>query len=230
MTGIVRSGMTEVDRSLMQIDRSTFDQLFSMDGAINRVKVLVEAENLLASVRKQIDLILSNALSEGSGKRIVTRTWDELIPGLKQAIELDMSASWMFYGALLLVCAISVLNTFLMAVLEREGEFALLLSLGLSPVQIGLSIVIESTLLVAIGLVVGAFAACGLIWYFGNFGFIIPGSEEMLKIWGLPSRLYPRFLPVPWIRGLSAVAVVGVLALLVPLIRLRSISPTDARR
>ena len=51
VTGIVRSGMTEVDRSLIQIDRATFDQLFSLGGAVNRIKVLVEAEDVLSGVR-----------------------------------------------------------------------------------------------------------------------------------------------------------------------------------
>lgn len=231
VSGIVRSGMTEVDRALVQINASTFDQLFSMDGSISRVKVLAESVEVLDQVRQNIELLIAADHPAKPGARpVVIRGWDELVPGLRQAINLDMSAAWMFYGVLLLVCAISVLNTFLMAVLERETEFALLMSLGVSPIRVGLSIVIESALLILLGLLGGILAATALLSYFGHFGFVIPGSEEILKMWALPSRLYPRFLPTPWVRGIGAVIAVGILAMILPLLRLGKIDPVEARR
>ena len=117
-----------------------------------------------------------------------------------------------------------------MAVLEREAEFALLLSLGLTPRQLAISITLESLLLTAIGIAGGAAIGAVLVWYYGNYGFVIPGSEEMLKMWALPSRLYPHFQLEPWIRGIAAIVAVGIVSIILPLFRLWSIKPVEARR
>ena len=42
--------------------------------------------------------------------------WEELMPGLRQGIEMDLVSGMIFYFLLILVVAFSILNTFLMAI------------------------------------------------------------------------------------------------------------------
>ncbi|MFT6366469.1 MAG: ABC-type antimicrobial peptide transport system permease subunit [Bacteroidia bacterium] len=55
--------------------------------------------------------------------------WDELQPGLKQAIQADMFSAFVMYAVLIVLVAFSVLNTQLMSVLERTREFGVMMAL-----------------------------------------------------------------------------------------------------
>ena len=68
-----------------------------------------------------------------SSPDLVVHDWDALQPGLKQAIQADMSSAFFMYGMLVMLVAFSVLNTQLMSVLERTREFGIVMALGLKP-------------------------------------------------------------------------------------------------
>ncbi len=63
----------------------------------------------------------------------------QLHPGLKQAIQADLSSAWFMYGVLIILVAFSVLNTQLMSVLERTREFGVITALGIRPRRLGVA-------------------------------------------------------------------------------------------
>ena len=83
------------------------------------------------------------------------------------------------YGVLVALVAFSVLNTFLMSVLERTREFGIMLALGLSPGKVGRIVIIESFTMATLGLILGMIAGALLTYYFVIYGFTYPGMEEM---------------------------------------------------
>ena len=74
---------------------------------------------------------------------LVVQSWDALQPGLKQAIQADMSSAFFMYGVLVILVAFSVMNTQLMSVLERTHEFGVVMSLGLTPGRLGRLVILE---------------------------------------------------------------------------------------
>ena len=81
--------------------------------------------------------------------------WEALNPGLKQAIQADMSSAWFMYGVLIVLVAFSVLNTQLMSVMERTREFGVISALGVRPRRLAGLILLETTLMALIGLALG---------------------------------------------------------------------------
>ena len=67
------------------------------------------------------------------GSDLVVHDWDVLQPGLKQAIQADISSAFFMYAILVILVAFSVLNTQLMSVLERTHEFGIVMALGTAP-------------------------------------------------------------------------------------------------
>ena len=80
-----------------------------------------------AAVQQQAAALLPAA------DELVLYHWDDLQPGLQQAIQADLASAWFMYGILIVLVAFSVLNTQLMSVLERTKEFGVVMSLGVSP-------------------------------------------------------------------------------------------------
>ena len=71
---------------------------------------------------------------------------------------------------------------------------------------------------------------CLVTWYFMHHGISLAGSSEVLRQFGIPSRLYPRLTPISTTAGPLAVFVVTLLAALYPALKIRRLQPVEAMR
>ena len=152
------------------------------------------------------------------------------MPGLKQAIQADLSSAVFMYAILIVLVAFSVLNTQLMSVLERTKEFGIVLALGVSPGRLGRLVLIETTLMGTLGLVLGALLGGGLVFWCSLYGFSYPGLEEMAGQFNLPDRIYLHLSALGLLLGPSIVLGASLLATLYPMARLYRLEPVAAMR
>ena len=94
---------------------------------------------------------------------LVVLDWDTLQPGLKQAIQADMSSAFFMYGILVILVAFSVLNTQLMSVLERTHEFGIVMALGLTPGRLGRLVLLETAIMGMMGFAIGVLFVDGSV-------------------------------------------------------------------
>jgi ABC-type lipoprotein release transport system permease subunit len=221
--GLFRSGQPELDRGLIQIPRAAFDETFAMNGAAHEVVVVGRDLDRLPELTAAIGRALPG------GEPLAVLPWPDLIPGLQQAVELDRLSNWILYAILILVVALSLMNTFLMAVMERTREFGVLLCLGMTPRRLMRVVFSECALLallgVCAGLVLGALGTA----YFQVHGLEVPGAE-MFSRWGLPSRLSPRLSWGSALAGPALVFVVTVATATFPIARIRRLDAVHAVR
>ena len=175
-------------------------------------------------MRKRVE-----ALLPGDGN-LVVHDWDVLQPGLKQAIQADISSAFFMYGVLVVLVAFSVLNTQLMSVLERTHEFGVAMALGLRPGRLGRLVMLETALLGLIGLVLGALAGALVTSWFTTNGLAIPGMEEMAAQFNLPPKMYPRVNLLTMCLGPAVVFLFTLLAAIYPALRLHKLHIVDAMR
>ena len=115
VVGIFDSGVKEIDRNIAEMPLGAFQEVFYMNGAGHQVVILAPTLDDAPMVHEQVAARLPDGL--------VVHDWDALQPGLKQAIQADISSAFFMYGILVVLVAFSVLNTQLMSVLERTHEF-----------------------------------------------------------------------------------------------------------
>ena len=160
---------------------------------------------------------------------LVVHDWNALQPGLKQAIQADMSSAFFMYGILVILVAFSVLNTQLMSVLERTHEFGVVMALGMRPGRLGRLVMLETTLMGLIGFLFGAAGGALLTWFSVN-GLSYPGMEEMVANFNLPGRVYPQVSLLKTVFGPASCLPVQLLAAVYPAWRLRRLHPVEAMR
>lgn len=228
IVGIFESGAKDLDRGALEIPLEIFDSLFSMEGAVHSLVSRVRDFRELPDI--QSSLLDSLAGLQKSDKPLIPLRWDELLPGLKQSILLDMSAGWLFFVSLVVIVAFSVLNTFLMSVLERSREFGVLLALGVRRGALFRLILLEGVMLILCGIVLGIGAGSGIVLYFNMYGFTIPGTDELMKMWHLPGTMYPELNLAVLTRGPLVVLLLSGLALLLPALKARSLKILVALR
>lgn len=224
IVGVFSSGIPEMDRTAVEIPLGYFQDTFAMDAAGNSVVVTAPSLFQVASLEQRATELLP------AGEDLVVRDWDELQPGLKQAIQTDISGAVFMYAILIILVAFSVLNTQLMSVLERTREFGVVMALGVAPGRLGRVVLLEAILMGLIGALGGMLVGSLLLLLFARVGISFPGLEEMTAQYNLPPRIYPRFSWIGLFAGPAMVLLGTLLATIYPALRLRRLEPVDAMR
>ena len=224
LVGVVDSGIAELDRSLAQVDLAWFQTVFAMDDHAHTLVLRLPHLEAVPAAKVHVQSLLS------PDSELVVLDWDQLQPGLRQAIRTDMVSAWFMYAVLVLLVAFSVLNTQLMSVLERTREFGVMLALGLGPGRLARLVAMETALLGALGLLLGIALGSLLTLALARWGFTYPGMEEVAQQFHLPARLYPRPGLAALLVGPGVVFAGALLAALYPALRLYRLQPVTAMR
>jgi len=223
LTGIFETGSKDLDRRLAILPLRTFQETFFMGDSGHAVVLRVGD---ITAVEKTQQLLKSKTDSSN----VSVLRWDQVIPGLKEAIELDMASGILFHFCLVLVVVFSIVNTFLMSVLERTKEFGVMLAIGNSPWALARLVLLECFILTSIGLFIGGYIGWGVVSYFGTHGFSVPGMEEVAKLWNMPSEVHTKMSPQVLLRGPLVLFVVTMLAAIYPATKIFKLKPTEAIR
>jgi ABC-type lipoprotein release transport system permease subunit len=222
VVGIFDSGVPDLDRSIAEVPLGFFQDVFYMEGAGHQVVIAAPDLTSVELLKPRVELLVPDELA--------VHDWDALQPGLKQAIQADLSSAFFMYAVLVVLVAFSVLNTQLMSVLERTHEFGITMSLGIAPGRLGRLVILETALMGLVGLGLGALIGGIVTEWFGYTGFSYPGMEEMAVNFNLPSRFYPQATALTLFLGPAIVFVGGMLAAVYPALRLHWLEPVEAMR
>jgi ABC-type lipoprotein release transport system permease subunit len=223
--GIFSSGIDEFDRSAMQIPLAAFQDTFSMDGAVHEVVVIGKSLAHISTIKAKLKAALSVLNSD---KPLKTLDWQELMPGLRQAIEMDLVSGLIFYGLLIIVVAFSILNTFLMAIFERTKEFGVMMAIGTTPRRLTKVLLIESMAMTLIGIIAGIILGIGITYYFQVYGIDFSGGSELLSQFGITGRMYPKLSLLSVSIGPFMVLFFTFFAALYPALKIRRLRPVEA--
>ncbi|MGF1757058.1 ABC transporter permease [Photobacterium sagamiensis] len=224
VAGIFHTSMAELDRSVVQVPLGYFQSLYSSAERANYIVINTPDALALSHWKQQIQSLLTDKA------QLLVREWDEIQPGIRQAILADISGAVFMYGVLILLVAFSVMNTQLMSVLERTREFGTVMALGLRPGKLTRLILIETSLMAVLGLIIGVALGMALTFYFQYTGLSYPGMEEMSAKFNLPDRMYPSLSFISVLAGPVLVMVGSILAAIYPAFRIRRMDPIEAMR
>jgi ABC-type lipoprotein release transport system permease subunit len=224
VVGIFDSGVADIDRSIAEIPLAFFQDVFFMQGAGHMIVIATPGLTVVDEYVQKTDALLP------VGAGLVTHDWMALQPGLKQAIQADLSSAFFMYSVLVILVAFSVLNTQLMSVLERTHEFGVVMALGLTPGRLGRLVIMETAMLGFAGMLIGALVGGLAVTWFTYNGFSYPGMDEMAATFNLPTRIYPEATLLSLFLGPAVVFLGSILAGLYPALRLHWLRPVEAMR
>lgn len=223
IVGIFQTGIDSFDRSTMQIPLADFDEVFSMEGGAHRLVILTED-------LREVDKIAAALRHEVTPEGLVVLTWDELTPGLRQSIELDLIGGIIMYFILIIVVAFSILNTFFMAIFERTREFGVLMAIGTKPLRLVKLMLLESMAMTGVGLLGGIALGIVITLIFSHYGISMGESAELLAQYGIADRLYPRLSIMSIVTGPTIICLVTFITALIPALKIVGLRPVEALR
>jgi ABC-type lipoprotein release transport system permease subunit len=223
--GIYKSGLADFDRSSVQITLKSFQDIFSMRGAVHEVVAIAKSLRDVPAIKRSVEAGIADL---GDDHKLVALDWMELMPGLLEGIQLDMISGMIFYLILIMVVAFSIMNTFLMAIFERTKEFGVLMAVGTSPRRLTKILLIESLSMTMVGIWAGIILGAILTLYFQAHGIDFKGSSEVLSEWGISGKLHPRLSLISATIGPVLVLLITSLAALYPALKIRRLRPVEA--
>jgi ABC-type lipoprotein release transport system permease subunit len=155
--------------------------------------------------------------------------WQELEPQAAAMFAFADSAIFIWFLIMMGALIFGLVNTLITSVMERVREFGMLRALGMRPGAVVLQVVLESALIMALGVLIGL-AVGSLLSVWLADGIDLSAWAEGMELAGMRSLLVPRLLP----GDLLLVAVMslgfGVLASLYPAWRAVKVKPLEALR
>ncbi|BBO77074.1 ABC transporter permease [Desulfosarcina widdelii] len=224
--GIYSSGMDDFDRSAIQIPLADFQAIFTMDMAVHEIVVVGRRLSGAPVIKAALQDKLAGLAAKAD---LVVLDWEDLMPGLRQAINMDLVSGSIFYLILIMVVAFSILNTFLMAIFERTYEFGVMMAMGTKPQRLTRLVLAESTGMTLVGVAAGMVLGCLVTFYFMHHGINL-GANEISRQFGIPDTLYPRLTAISITAGPLAVLLITLLAALYPALKIRKLKPVEAMR
>ncbi|MFB3141209.1 MAG: ABC transporter permease [Acidobacteriota bacterium] len=150
VSGILHTGLSYLDRSLAVLYLKDLQELLALSpDDVHEIAVRIGDPMAADAFAARLNA------SENWPANTVAQSWGELAPQLRDYVGLAQG----MYGFIILIIglftATGVLNTMMMAVFERSREIGLVAALGMRPLLIVSSILLESLFLGILGLIGG---------------------------------------------------------------------------
>ena len=134
--------------------------------------------------------IVKEKLSRISGDNSV-RTWKELAPDAAMMNDFMILYYILFVGIIMLALAFGIINTMLMAILERTKELGMLMAIGMNRRRIFKMIMLETIFLTIVGAMAGMLSGWAIVEALGKTGIHFAGWGEGFEAIGFAARVYP---------------------------------------
>jgi len=129
-----------------------------------------------------------------------------------------------------LMAGFGVANTSFYSVLERTREFGVMKAVGMNSKLLARMVLVESTIVAAIGFVVGGGLGYWGLLYLNRTGWDISMMTDMVGSIGLPRVIYASTSGWYWVAALSVVVFTALAAAWYPARRINRLDPVTAIR
>jgi putative ABC transport system permease protein len=227
IAGIFHTGLDTMDRGLVLMSLAALQELLRLPPVrIHEVAIklhdITEATTAAAALGVQLNKTLP----------VRVRAWPELVPELADYVQFNRSVTFILFFIFFLLAVIGIVNTMLMAVIERTRELGMLMAVGTRPVQVVSLIVAEAAGLAAASLVLGGAIGAPLLWYLQVHGLDLGGAIDEFSLAGVVvgRRWYGRQDFIAYSQAALGLSITAVLSALYPALRAARFRPTEALR
>lgn len=203
LVGILES-KTELDRNLAVIALSDAQVMLGLkEGEVQGVRI--KMDDLFDAPR------VVNEVQSFLPYGFYGRDWTQSHGNLYQAVKLSRQLVTLLLFVIIGVAAFNVVACLIIIVRDKEGDIAILRTMGMTPADIKRVFMVLGAVIGSLGAIVGAIIGAGLSF---SIGSLVSGLEKLLGVQFLHSDVYPiTYLPSDF-RLDDVLIIVGVTLLL----------------
>lgn len=188
---------------------------------IHEVAVLLDDINDLDRVQSELTSL---------NPSLMVRNYKEISPDIN-LYDSQIHVNLIIITTIIMLALIfGIINTMLMAVLERIKELGMLMAVGMNKLRLFFMIVFETIMLGVIGAPLGMLIGRLTIDYFGHRGIDLSSYSEGMRQFGMSEILYPQLEGNVFVQLSFAVFLTALLASLYPAYKAIRLKPVEAIR
>lgn len=219
--GLYETGNAIFEEQMVFVEQQDLSRLVGASHQAHEIALQLHDIQTLDQTQAQLVRQFPNALVEN---------YRELSPDVN-LYESQMSVStYMIVFIVMLALIFGIINTMLMAVLERTRELGMLMAVGMKRHQVFLMIVVETVLLALVAAPIGMLLGYLMVAYYGNVGLDLSAYAAGMEKFGLTDRIYLVLDTAYFYVVTIAVAITAVLAALYPARKATRLRPVEAMR
>jgi len=222
VTGIFRTNNDMFESLAVFVPENELRQLTGMEeGTYHRAIARLENDELTDNVTPMI---------RGSLPGYEVLSWKEIQPDLAMLADMMQAIYGIFMAIILAALAFGIVNTMLMAVLERTREIGMLAAIGMNRRKIFSMIMLESVFLSIVGGITGMAVSGAVIATTAKNGINLMKYSEGMEALGYSAHLFPTIDVQFFITTTILIVLTGILSSVYPARKALKLNPVEAIR
>jgi lipoprotein-releasing system permease protein len=225
VVGVFEAGLVDADSGLALVHMQDAQTLYQMGPAVSGVRL--KLDDLFAARTVAYELLSKLP------PNVFASDWTRSHANFFRAVEIEKRMMFLILGLIVLVAAINIISTLVMAVIDKQADIAILRTLGAAPRSILQIFMVQGMVLGVLGTLAGV--VVGIITAL-NIDVIVPAIERAFSIKFLSKDVYlipdlPSDLQMNDVVSIALMALVlSFVATLYPSWRAARTNPAEALR
>jgi len=221
VVGLYKTNDTRNDEMTVYVEQKDLNRILNVPNASHEIAVLLNDIEVLEELTPELKSEFPTLLVEN---------WKEIFPGLDSANEISKSANMLLLIIIMLALCFGILNTMLMAVLERVREFGMLMAVGLNKTKVFIMIMLETIILMLTATPIGLALAWLTVYYFSENGIDFSAQSEGFGSMGIAPIVYPYLSYDYYPKVILLVVIAAILSAIYPAIKAIKLNPAESIR
>jgi putative ABC transport system permease protein len=228
VAGIFKTDDTNFDQIHSFVQKENLSSLINYNNSdATEIAIRLTHNEFTENVAEQIKNIFSEKIAQ---KEITVRTWKQIRPILEMLNNMTIQFTMIFVIIILVALSFAIINTMLMAIMERVREIGMLMAIGMSKVKVFLMIMLETVFLSLTGGFFGLLISWIVVQATFKIGIDLSTFGEGLNAYGYSSFVRPELELFYYIMIGGLVMITAMLASILPARKALKLKPSEAVR
>ncbi len=228
--GIFKLELPDFNKSLVYMPLAEAQYFYNAPNRITTLALTLDDKKNVPTVINQVKAQLGDNPTEP----LEILPWQEIIPELVEARELDTAGNVIIIGILYLLIAFAIFGTILMMVKERSYEFGVLTAIGMKRWQLFSVTWLETVIVAILGALIGILLSIPIVYYFNTnpVDVAVFGEEAAVAYekMGIQGTLSAAFEWSVFFRQAFIIFLMTCLLALYPFLKIMRLQPVQAMR
>ena len=221
IVGLFDTGSAPFDESSVFVKKQDLNRLLEDENLAHEIAILADSP-------AYVDSIMTNLNQRFPEYSI--QNYKEISPDIELYESQIKLSSLIFTIIVMLALIFGIINTMLMAVLERYRELGMLMAVGMNKTRVFFMIVLETIALCIVGMPLGIFLGLITVNYLGKTGIDLSNYSRGMREFGMSDFIYPELDGYMYFMLALIVVITALLASIYPALKAIRLRPVEAIR
>jgi putative ABC transport system permease protein len=222
IAAIFESDNAPLDERNVYVSKKELNELLGIGDQFHEIAIILKKNELLAVTQEKMSRQFPDLLIEN---------WKNISPETDLMVETVDITSYIIMCIILFALAFGIINTMLMAILERTKEMGMMMALGMNKFKMFMLVLLETFFLTIAGTPIGLAASWLVIHYYSLHGFNWERmGKEMMSSFGFGTTIYPAYPSEKITMTIAFVFITAIISCIYPAIKALQLNPVEALR